>query len=285
MNNTLLMLTAFMVLAIFSPRLQALDTADVENDDMIQNVVKSFKHPFFQVSIGNAMIALDGISTIENDLTYGIDLGFTRNRQVMNSSVNYQYGNGLYLKYHMAPDPVPGSYTSDVWRFGGQSTESYGYSFSSGAPEGIYFDFSNAPLSWYSVVNNGSVDSLSNARMARFEDALRFGEASLASITLRASDNISFNAGFEWAQAYERHMFWYWAGSQLLEGIGDKLADFFVGAIKNTSPTAVPIMHFILRNGIAFGFKALRQKQMNWPFTTAAPLNFTTYRIGTTIIF
>ncbi|MBI2795006.1 MAG: hypothetical protein HYX66_10205 [Ignavibacteria bacterium] len=285
MNNTLLMLTACMTLAICSPMLQAQDTADVENDDMIQDVVKSFKHPFMQVSIGNAMIALDGVPSIENDLTYGIDLGFTRTRQVMNSSVNYQYNKGLYLKYHMAPNPVPGSYTSDVWRFGTQSTESYGYSFSSGEPEGIYFDFSNAPLSWYSIVNKGSVDSLSNARMARFQDALRFGEASLASITLRASNNISFNAGFEWAQAYERHMFWYWAGSQLLEGIGDKLAEFFVGAIKKNSPSAVPIMHFILRNGIAFGFKALRQHQMNWPFTTAAPLNFTTYRIGTTIIF
>jgi hypothetical protein len=285
MKNTLLLLTSYVALAFFSSVLQAKDTTDLDNDDMFQDVVKSFKHPFMQVSIGNARIALDGVPSVENDLTFGVDLGFTRDRQLVNSSVFYQSNRGLYLKYHMAPDPVPGSYTSDVWRFGAQASESYGYSFSSGEPEGIYFDNSNAPLSWYSIVNKGSVDSFSNEKLARFEDALRFGEASVASISLRATDNISLNAGFEWAQAYERHMFWYWAGSQILEGIGDKLAEFFVGAIKKSSPSAAPIMHFILRNGVALGFKALRQHQMNWPFTTVAPMNFTTYRIGATIIF
>ena len=78
---------------------------------------------------------------------------------------------------------------------------------------------------------------------------------------------------------------WKWAGSAVIEGVADGLASWFVRAVGKNSPGALPIMHFILRNGVAMGFKALRSSKMNWPFTSAPPLNFMTYSIGVNVVF
>lgn len=286
MTGKFIIPAAFLVFAFCTPAISARDTTDDASDDMMQDFVESFRHPFIQVAVGNTAISLDKVSRFEDDLAFGADLGFVRDRVVSNSGkINHQTYKGLYLTYLKAPDQAPATSTAEVWRFGTRTMESYGYLFSEGKQAGIYFDAALSPLSWYSINGGGLVDTFSGARFSRFEDALRFGESTVASVTLRATDNISFTAGFEWAQAYERHMFWYWAGSQAIEGITDRLAEFFVTAIGKSSPSALPVMHFILRNGVAMGFKALRQNEMNWPFTTAAPLNFKTYQIGARIIF
>lgn len=258
---------------------------DSSDFDMDMEFDLSIKHPFFQIVGGSSAFSLNGVTSIKNDVSYGIDLGFSKNRIVHNSNINYQSNRGLYLTYYSPSDPVANSYTNEMWQFGIRKNESYGYPFSDGSPQGIYFDAASAPLSWYTISSRGSINTTQDSLLGRFGDGVRFGESSTASISIRATENLSINGGFEWNQTYERHMFWYWAGGTVIEEISDGVAQFFVNAVGKSSPGAMPVIHFIIRNGVAFGFKALRQNQMNWPFTTVAPLNIMTYRVGVSFTF
>ena len=80
-------------------------------------------------------------------------------------------------------------------------------------------------------------------------------------------------------------MFWFWGLSQVIEGIASGGMNIFINAIGRSSPAAVPVMHFILQNGLSLGFKALRMNKMNWPFDTEAPLNVMSYTVGIGIHF
>jgi len=263
------------------------DSTEIEAavDDMFTFAVQ---HPFVSAYGGMSQLSLNGVSSIGDAITFGADLGFEKTKQIRAAGIGQVLSNSLYVVYHQAPDPSPESFSVQTWRFGARTGEQYGYQFTRGEEPGIYFGAERAPLSWYSIKVEGMPTDGSQTqapRLTYFEDALRFGEASTATIRVRATKALSINAGFEWAQAYERHMFWFWAGSGIIEGVADGLASYFVKAIGKGSPGALPIMHFLIRNGIAMGFKALRKDQMNWPFTTEAPLNFMTFQAGISVVF
>jgi hypothetical protein len=51
------------------------------------------------------------------------------------------------------------------------------------------------------------------------------------------------------------------------------------------SPYAGPIVHFVLKNALSYGFYELRKKHMNWPVQTVAPLMYENYKVGLTFAF
>jgi hypothetical protein len=254
---------------------------DKDDDIMQMEFDLNRNRPFVEPIGGMANYSYLETSDIENSISYGGILGFRYTRKVKESSILRDDHNSFYLLFQSAGDATPTTYSISSFRFGFSSGESYGYAFNHSGNEGLYLGYSKAPLSWYTV----NVDSAPNngqrtESLRYFEESLRFGEASTALIGIRVAEPVTLNVGFEWAQIYERHLFWYWAMSQIIEGAADGLATWFVRSVGASSPTALPIMHFLLRNGVAMGFKALRMEQMNWPFTTAAPINSITYRIG-----
>ena len=245
------------------------------------------KTPFFQPIVGQSNWSLENTADIESSITIGAVMGFDNVRKVKDSDILRHQSNGLYVTYHMAGDEKPETFSVESWRFGFVSSESYGYAFNDDGVSGFYLTASKAPLSWYGVSINGEGQQALDGydQLNRYPGSLRFGEAATAGLGVRVAEPISINAGFEWALAYERHIFWYWAGSAVVEGIADGLASWFVREVGESSPVALPIMHFILRNGVAMGFKALRQNEMNWPIGSAAPLNIMTYSIGVNVHF
>ncbi len=257
------------------------------DDDGMMEMFESTNTPYFQPVFGQSMISLENAADIENGLTFGAILGFEGTRRVAGGDILRHQSNGLYLYYMMEGEDKPETFSVSSFRFGFTSEESYGYGFQDTGNEGFYLSAAKAPLSWYSVnVKDENTAALAGAAgIERFPGSLRFGESATAGIGVRVSDPITINAGFEWAQVYERHIFWYWAGSALIEGVADGLANWFVREVGKNSPVALPIMHFILRNGVAMGFKALRQDQMNWPISSAAPMNIMTYSIGVNVHF
>jgi hypothetical protein len=261
---------------------------EFEDDDEVVPMELSFsmRHPFVEALVGQSMWSYKEVSDFENSLAVGANLGFSDTRRMKNSSILHENQNSFYLQYLMAGDATQTTYAMESWRFGFNTTESYGYGFKDEGNSGFYLGNAKAPLSWFTV----SVDSAPNqgvitTGLEHYEGSLRFGESATALIGVRVSDPVSLNVGFEWAQIYERHLFWYWAMSQVIEGAADGLASWFVRAVGKNSSTALPIMHFILRNGVAMGFKALRMEQMNWPFETEAPINIMTYRVGINVTF
>jgi len=53
----------------------------------------------------------------------------------------------------------------------------------------------------------------------------------------------------------------------------------------DASPTAVPVVHFLLKNGLSYGVYQLRKEKMNYPFDSEAPIVNDTFKVGVTFIF
>ena len=261
-----------------------------KSEDEGMDMFLGFKKPYVAPVGGYSMWSLENTADIEPGFAAGVTLGFEGSRPVgLTSGITRTQASGLYFLFHTKGTASASTFAAQAIRFGFSSKEAYGYVFNEGEMPGVYFGATKAPLSWYSVSVDqptGDVGVIpGTAALARFPDALRFGESSTANVDFRVAGPVAISLNYEWAQVYERHMFWYWGLSSLIEGAADGLAGWFVRAVGKSSPTALPIMHFLLRNGVAMGFKALRMNQMNWPFTTVAPINIMTYSVGVNVVF
>ena len=254
------MKTAIIAILLMSPFMATAQIADPddpmsEDPGTPMSMTFTADRPFFRALGGVSNWSLTNASDIEASTTFGVILGFEGTKTVRSSSIAHTNANGLYVTYHTAGTATSSTYALEAWRFGFNTQESYGYKFSDDGNAGLYLGSTKAPLSWYSVSVDGvPTEPTGLAAINRFPDALRFGEAATANVDVRVADAISVNVGYEWAQVYERHLFWYWGLSSLIEGVADGAAGWFVKSIGKNSPAALPIMHFIIRNGIAMGF-------------------------------
>lgn len=263
-----------------------LDDDDLFDTGFDVDIKLDLGKPYMTVWGGQSMIARDGMQAdIENTISVGVTLGTEHIRGTkQSSSVRQIHRNGVYIWHGLAPDSAgTTNATLGLWRFGFEDSKSYGYAFGEG-DAGVYF--THGSNGGWSVLNVTRTSALPDGQYLNdFGAALRYGESMRAGIDIRPIDNLSLNLGYAWDQVYPRHMFWEWAGSQIIEGAAAGIADVFIKAVGKSSPNAVPVMHFLLRNGIAAGFKALRSKDMNWPFGAVTPLDVHTFSIGATFTF
>ena len=63
------------------------------------------------------------------------------------------------------------------------------------------------------------------------------------------------------------------------------MIDNFVDKIFDRSPAAVPVVDFLLKNGLAYSLYLLKKENMNWPFNTETPLTYETFKLGVTFLF
>ena len=234
--------------------------------------------PFTEIQGGLSSWSLDQGPSLAGSMVVGAEFGFESTKLLDGTSVARSQSNGLYVRHAIAGDLGTNEGTVSGWRFGFTDATSYGYTFGDNTKAGVYLSVGSSPLSWYAI--QPSADQLQ-----RFTDGLRFGEASSAAINVRVAEPVSITASAEWALVYERHLFWYWAGSSIIEGAADGVAAWFVREIGKHAPAAMPVMHFLVRNGIAAGFKALRASEMNWPFNSAPALSMITYSVGVRVHF
>jgi hypothetical protein len=66
---------------------------------------------------------------------------------------------------------------------------------------------------------------------------------------------------------------------------GTSADDYFIKEIFYASPSAGPIVYFLLKNALSYGIYELRQEKMNWPFSSAPPLSFDSFRFGLMFTF
>jgi hypothetical protein len=139
-------------------------------------------------------------------------------------------------------------------------------------------DFSN-PLNYLTII-----DADQNI-LKYYDESFRFGTSTEAGVRYQALKNIVLDAGYERAIVFQRHLFWKWTGSALIESVAQGLADMFVDEVFDSSPTAAPIVNFLLKNGLSYGLYELRQKKMNWPFPSEAPISYDQFKFGVTFVF
>jgi hypothetical protein len=256
------------------------------------------RRPRLQASYGMLDLQRKGLSGNRTQITnYGVSVGMEDARTIRTHTgiIRYQ-NNGAFFNYGSAATAdgftpiddsvVNASSTSmNVYSFGFIDESGYGYKHG----EGSSLKFLVGKNSIWSSVNPLSYDASisSDARQTVSDVAgnIRFGATMNPTIEFQVVKPLSIRAGYTWTQIYPRHMFWYWAGSELIEGVADGIVMASVKAFGKASATSLPIMNFVLRNAVAYGFKTLRKNSMNWPFETAAPMNLTGWSLGVSLNF
>lgn len=184
---------------------------------------------------------------------------------------------------------IPTEFQTDMWRFGFGRTSGYGYKIGESAAIIPYYGYT---LNWSRVNikerNIGTfapIDAKDEAIINYYDESFRFGTSSEGGIRIKPICNLIIDAGYERSIVFQRHLFWKWAGSAVLESAVHGLLDTFINEIFESSPNAGPVVNFLLKNALAYGIYELRQDKMNWPFNSEAPLAYDQFKFGLTFVF
>ncbi len=201
----------------------------------------------------------------------------------------FEYFTGTVLSSNFTKTPSTSDIAFEQWRFGIGWLKGLGYGFGSEEDEyalrGIVLNNAGAVSLASFKVLGGVTDSLEKERLSSYEGALRLGFAMEAGLTIQPVDILAIDAGFERAIIFRRIVFWETAMSAALEGVGQGLIDHFIRKVMRRSPTAAPIVSFLLKNGLSYGFYELRKKDMNWPFGSEPGLLHDTFKVGISFRF
>lgn len=302
----MLVLTLLSTAIVSSAASATIDSAKNETAELVmagfdEGIDKSTKttSPRLGLSYGQFDFSRKGLAGNLSAITnYGVTVGMERTAALESdpSVINIR-NNGVFFNYGKAVaaadmqtqvgDEVPNaaSTSTNMYSFGFMEETGYGYSLGSSSKlkflvgkSGIWTSVD--PTSFDAVISADARQMLND-----FTGRIRFGATMQPAIELQIVKPLSIRAGYTWTQIYPRHMFWYWAGSEALEGIADGLVEASVKAFGKASPASLPVMNFVLRNALAYGFKTLRKNQMNWPFDTAAPMNVYGWTVGVSVNF
>lgn len=258
----------------------------------------SVRKPRIMATYGQAMFSRAGLTGETHGLTmYGASVGMEQWRRLMtdkdvikvkNDGIFVHVGqSGSMATIDSSFDNVPfAMHTStNLLSFGTVDESGYGYALGENSSIRLLVTDQST---WTSVSPQTYAESLGPDQWQQLRDftgGIRFGSTMAPTIEWKMGSTLSLRANYTWTQVLPRHMFWYWAGSELIEGVADGIAAAMIKSFGNSSPSSLPVMNFILRNAIAYGFKELRRDKMNWPFDTVAPLNVTSWNVGLSVTF
>lgn len=219
-----------------------------------------------------------------------LKLGYTTEKEksflshIIRYNFNYLYldnfDNSLSFNSSSGTDKI----RTNMWRFGVGFSSGYGYRLgTSGAAIIPYFTtgldwsrahFKDAPLnqSDYEILN-------------MYHNKFKFGTSAESGIRINFSKFIALDASYQRSIVFQKHLFWKWAGSAMIELVGQGLLEEFLGSIADSSPNIAPIVSIILKSGLAYGLYELRLDKMNWPFNSEPPLSFDQVKVGLTFNF
>lgn len=198
----------------------------------------------------------------------------------------YSYCSLTNISNDLGNKSTSGEITTDLWRFGLGEDKGFGYWWgdSKKSPEVILCH--SGGIQWSKLkVKDGVTNPSDSAYLALFDDAFRFGTNMEAGVKIRVLPLVAFDAGFERAIVFPRHLFWKWVLSEAMEGAIQFALDEFVDKIMDSTPSAAPVVNFILKNGLTYGIYELRKEKMNYPFDSAPPLVNDSFKFGLTFVF
>ena len=216
-----------------------------------------------------------------------IKLGYTTEKPVWEEEdiIDYKYSY-LFLSNvstDISGTPEANKIESNLWRFGFGWANGYGYRLGSSSAVIPYNSYSFA---WSRLdVKNFPANQNDIIKLSMYNDSFRFGTGSEAGLKIKVIPLVNFDVAYERSVIFERHLFWKWAGSALIEGAGHWALDAFVDKIMDSSPYAAPVVGFVLKSALSYGIYELRQEKMNWPFESAAPIGYDQFKFGVTFNF
>jgi hypothetical protein len=221
-----------------------------------------------------------------------IKLGYIKDKDawgtdyIIKQSYNYLYLSNESNKL-AGKDAVGTEVESDMWRFGAGWSSGFGYKLGENSSVTPYYSYtlnwSNIDFTYpdvWTITPDPDQDILN-----LYDESFRFGTSSEGGIRIKLLNNVMLDAGYERSIVFQRHLFWKWAGSAIIEAAAQGLLDGFINNIFKSSPAAGPIVNFVLKNALAYGLYELRQDEMNWPFGGEAPIAYDQFKFGMTFVF
>ncbi|HEX2788598.1 MAG TPA: hypothetical protein VHP32_11930 [Ignavibacteria bacterium] len=188
------------------------------------------------------------------------------------SDLNYDRNNQIGL-------------ASDMWRFGFGKRTGTGFKFNSFS----ILPYNSNSYIWSRVnINEASLSSLPQndiTVLSDFNKDFRFGTSNEIGINVKANNLIGIDFKYERSLIFPRHQFGKHMVSLLVEEAGYMLVDGFVHNVMQKTPVGGAIVGFVLKSGYSYGMSQLRTSSMNWPFNTAAPLDYDSFKLGMSFSF
>jgi len=235
------------------------------------------------ISLKNSEIYFTPIGTLNLKLGWHHEIK-TSNKNIIKYRSNFTSGNysTSNIKISNATSSAPVTLS-----FGIGSADGYGYKLWKKSSLVLY---NSSAITWtrYDKGINIYTFEFTGPQYDKSDDfnkSLRFGSSAEGGIIMPLSSMLNLQASYERTIVFPRHMVWKHLGSAMLEAGAQSLIDEFVNAIYKSSPFAAPIVSFILKNGLSYGLYELRREKMNWPFESAEPLLFDTYKVGLKFTF
>lgn len=223
---------------------------------------------------------------------FELKLGYIKDKNAWDTDyiVKQKY-NYLYLSNESnklaGKEAVGTEIESDMWRFGAGWSSGYGYKLGENSSIVPYYswalNWSNIDFTYPDVWT--LVPDPDQEILNLYDESFRFGTSSEGGVRVKVIENLMIDAGYERSIVFQRHLFWKWAGSALIEAAAQGLLDGFINKIFKSSPAAGPVVNFLLKNALAYGIYELRQDKMNWPFPSEAPIAYDQFKFGVTVVF
>ncbi len=182
------------------------------------------------------------------------------------------------------------NYVTKNVQFGFAEMKGYGYQFTPNS--GLYL-YHGTGISWNSINFESKIplvrpteQMIKNEQMLEtYTGIMRFGQNFESGLKLQVYDPVSITASYSRSIIFPRHLFLQWAVSNMIEGIGQGIVDEFSKAVIKSSPSFGPIVNFVLKTGVSYGFYELRKTKMNWPFNSVSPLMYDSWKVGMSFEF
>ncbi|HSW56245.1 MAG TPA: hypothetical protein VLH59_14260 [Ignavibacteriaceae bacterium] len=217
-----------------------------------------------------------------------LKLGYTYNRISKYAEyIDKQTFNYLFLNKNSTELAGGSETTSDIetdnWQFGLGWSSGYGYKMGEAASITPYYTSS---FTWTNLDFADDSLSVNDERIKQlYDETFRFGSSYETGVRIQPTELIVLEGGYERSIVFERHLFWKWAGSGIIELAANGLLDVFIKEVFKSSPSAGPIVFFVLKTALGYGLYELRQDKMNWPFPSAPPIAMDNIKFGVTLMF
>lgn len=247
-------------------------------------------HPFMEFSYGVSEYKHKSFSSdFAKTGTAEIKLGYRMIEDLDDNIISLQ-DNYLFFSDNTVDlkDKDADGLKSELLSFGFGFRDAYGYRF--GMVDVI--PYSGAAISWNRLNMKDYPDTLLSPSsivdskiLDRYNHSIRFGQKVEGGISVSFNEFISVNAGYEATVLFPRYLTWKHLGSTAIELVGLGIVDEFVNEVADASPIAAPVVNFILKNAVTYGFYIWQRDKMNAPFNTERPLTYETVKFGLTFTF
>lgn len=172
---------------------------------------------------------------------------------------------------------------SEMTRFGVGNRMGYGYGGS-----GVKFTMYNQDaLDWTKLTPVGydAMNEDARAIFDRYGTSYRFGQSMEAGVKVNLTPTFALTAGAEGAVILPRTIFWPWLGSVAIYSGIEGAIEMWSENLIESSPTAGPVIAFLLRTGVSWGYYSLLKGDMNWPFDYEEPVTVESFKVGANFAF